>query len=197
MSRSSLFMHAGILEFLPDFLFVGMPCSWAWRRWSLNMSHISWAPLPFRALSNGTLLSRSLKGLESALLKSRVVSLLHTLLAALRILNSIISWPLQPRLPLSFTFPTSPSLLVGTKPSITPLLLGSALVFWRLKYRLKKVWFSPVGRKQEWWMNVYAISVMYSPQGWCVGQSKVTRLLFCRRNSALCYFSFRCRVIPW
>ncbi|KAK4819332.1 hypothetical protein QYF61_001165 [Mycteria americana] len=67
------------------------------------------------ALSHGTLPSRSLKRPKSALLKSKVASLLCTLLGALRILTSIISWSLQPRLPLSFTFPTSPSLVGENK----------------------------------------------------------------------------------
>ncbi|KAM9262740.1 SOSS complex subunit C isoform 1-T1 [Morus bassanus] len=33
---------------------------------------------------------------------------------------------MQPRLPLSFTFPTSPSLLVRTRSTIAPLLFGSS-----------------------------------------------------------------------
>lgn len=45
-------------------------------------------------------------------LKSRVVNLLPTLLVASEIFNSTILWSLQPKLPVSFTFPTSPSLLV-------------------------------------------------------------------------------------
>ncbi|KAK1200477.1 FSTL5 protein, partial [Pygoscelis papua] len=81
---------------------------------SQKVVQLSWAPLPSRALSHGTLPSRSLKRPESALLKARVVSLLCALLGALRILNSTISRSLQPRLPLSLTFPTSPSLLVRT-----------------------------------------------------------------------------------
>ena len=72
-----------------------MHCCWAWRRWSLNINHLSWAPLPSRALSHGTLPSRSLKRPKSALPNSRVVSLLCTLLPALRILNSTVSRSLQ------------------------------------------------------------------------------------------------------
>lgn len=50
--------------------------------------------------------------LKSALLKSRTVSLLFTFLHSLRFLNSTISGSLQPRLPLTSSFPTSPYLLV-------------------------------------------------------------------------------------
>ncbi|KAM6306894.1 erbin-like [Podargus strigoides] len=72
------------------------------------------------ASSHGTPLSRSLKRSKSALLKSRVVSLLHTLLVALRILNSTISWSLQPRIPFSFTLATSPSLFENKVQHGTP-----------------------------------------------------------------------------
>ncbi|CAN0052273.1 unnamed protein product [Bubo scandiacus] len=85
----------------------------------------------FLALCHASLPSSSLKRPKSALLNSRVASLLCTLLDVLRILNSI-SWSLQPRLPLSFTFPASPSLLVRTRSSIAPLLIGSAIT-WRRK----------------------------------------------------------------
>ena len=71
----------------------------------MNINQISWAPLPSRALSHGILPSRSLRSPKSALLKTRVASLLRTLLAALGILNSIL-WSLQPRMPLTFTFST-------------------------------------------------------------------------------------------
>ena len=63
----------------------------------MNISQLSWVPLPSRTLSHGILTSRSLKRPNSALLKSRVVRLLCTLLTALRILNSTISWSLQPK----------------------------------------------------------------------------------------------------
>lgn len=54
-----------------------------------------------------TLPSSPLKRPKSALLKSRAVSLLCILLAALRILKPTISWSLQPKLPLACTLPTS------------------------------------------------------------------------------------------
>ena len=146
-SRSSFFIHAGLLAFLPSVPFFGMHRSWAWRRWFLNINQFSWTPLPFRALCHGTILSRSLKRPKSAFLKSKVLSLLCTFLNALRILSCTISWSLQPRLPLSFTFPASPSFLVRTRSSIRPLFLHSSVTWryqrrrwsfkWRLKWRLK------------------------------------------------------------
>lgn len=49
--------------------------------------------LPSRALSHSTtLITRSLRNSKSALLKSRLLSLLCTLLVALWIMNSTISW---------------------------------------------------------------------------------------------------------
>ncbi|CAM9626289.1 unnamed protein product [Bubo scandiacus] len=68
-----------------------------------------------RALSHVTLPNRSLKRPKSALLKYRVGSLLCALLSALRILNSTISWSLQPSLflnSLNFTFLTGPCWLL-------------------------------------------------------------------------------------
>lgn len=56
-----------------------------------------------RAISHGILLRRSLNKSKPALLKSRVVIMLFVQLPPLRILNSIIPWSLQVRLPLTFT----------------------------------------------------------------------------------------------
>lgn len=51
LSGSSLFIHA---EILPDLLLIGIDCSWAWRRWCLNINQLSWATLSSRALFYGT-----------------------------------------------------------------------------------------------------------------------------------------------
>ena len=98
----------------------------------MNINQHYWATLLSRALCHGTLPSRSLRRPKYALLKSKVGSLLYTLLAVLRTLNSTISWSLHARLSLIFTFPTSPSLLVRTRSSIAPLLVGSSIT-WRRK----------------------------------------------------------------
>lgn len=84
-----LFIHAGLLAFLYDFFCLTEQL--------LNTNRLSWAFLPSRALSHCTLPRISLKMAKSVLLKFRIVSLLCDLLAALRILNSTISWLLQVR----------------------------------------------------------------------------------------------------
>jgi len=72
------------------------------------------------------------ESLKSALLRSRVESLLYTLINALRIFNSTISWSLQPRLPLGFTLPTSPSSLIRRRTSVAHLLMGSCTTWKKL-----------------------------------------------------------------
>ena len=122
----SLPIHAGLLPPLLDFLLRGMHWSWAWRKWCLNSNQLSWTPLLSRALTRGIPPSRSLKRPKLTLLKSKIMILLTALLLLCRILNSTISWSLQPRLPLTFTSSTSPSLFISTRSSITSLLVGSS-----------------------------------------------------------------------
>lgn len=43
---SSLFIHASLLAFLPDFLLIGMDGSCVWRRWYLNTKQLFLAPFP-------------------------------------------------------------------------------------------------------------------------------------------------------
>jgi len=64
----------------------------------LKINQLSRTSLLCMALSHGIFPSRSLKGLQSSLQKSRVVILLFALLLSLRILASTISWSLQSRL---------------------------------------------------------------------------------------------------
>lgn len=99
---------------------------WAWRKLCSNINQISWKPLPSRAWTHGIPPCRSLKRPNLALLKSRIVILLIDLLPPQRILNYTISCSLQPRLPPTFTPPTSPSLFVSTRFSSTLLLIGSS-----------------------------------------------------------------------
>lgn len=75
LARISLVIHAGLLSFLIHFLLCGMECSWAWRWCSLDINHVSWVPLPYRAFFYGILPSKSLKLLKSALLKSNAMIL--------------------------------------------------------------------------------------------------------------------------
>jgi len=81
---------------------------------------LSCTPRLSRALSHGTPLSRCLKRQKSALLKSSIVILLFALLRPLRNLSSTVLWSLLPRLPLTFTSLTVPSLLVSMRPSRSP-----------------------------------------------------------------------------
>lgn len=37
---------------MPQFLLIGMDCSWARRRWSFPINHLSWTPHPSRVLSH-------------------------------------------------------------------------------------------------------------------------------------------------
>lgn len=58
LARSILFIYAGLLVFLSDFLFVEAHCFWTWKRWFLNINQFPWAPLHFRAMSHSPLASR-------------------------------------------------------------------------------------------------------------------------------------------
>lgn len=52
-ARSFLLIHAGLLPRLLDFLHMGMDQSWVWRRQSLKISQISWAPPLSKMISRG------------------------------------------------------------------------------------------------------------------------------------------------
>lgn len=88
---------------------------------SLKINKLSWTPLLSEAVCHGVLLRRSMK---SALLKSRVVILLFALFCTLRILDSIISWPLQPRPPPASTSLTSSSLFASMRFSRASALIS-------------------------------------------------------------------------
>ncbi|NXU56516.1 CASPA protein, partial [Turnix velox] len=72
-------------------------------------------PLPSSTLSQGISPSNFLKRAKFACLKSRVVTLLTILFLMHEIMNSTISWSLQPRGPSTFTALTRPYLLVNLK----------------------------------------------------------------------------------
>lgn len=67
---------------------------------------------------------RSLKRIVSALLKSKVVVLVTALVPPLEILKIIITWLLQPELPLTSPSLTSSLLFVSTRSSRTSFLVG-------------------------------------------------------------------------
>jgi len=115
-----LFIHAGLLAFLPVLFFVGMHL-----KVILEYKQLFGALFPSSALPHGTLQSRFSKRPTSALLKCTAVSLLCTLLSILRILNFTISWSL---LLLTFTF----FFLVRMRTSIVPVFIDSYIT-WRRK----------------------------------------------------------------
>lgn len=92
----SLFIHARLLAFLPDFLFTEMELFWAWRKWSSNINLLSSALLPSRAFFHGILPIRSLKRPKSAFLKSRVMILLFPPLSHGHC-NQDCLWPSYPQ----------------------------------------------------------------------------------------------------
>lgn len=122
MTRIFLLIHSGLLPFLPDFLYTSVDHSWNWRRWPLNIKNISWVPLSSTALSHRIFVLCLRR--PKALLTSRVVSLIFTLLLPLRILSSTISWSLQSRMTLTFTSPVCLSFFHKYEASYKRPLLG-------------------------------------------------------------------------
>ena len=64
---------AGLLAFLPDFLFVGTHHSCVCRRWFLNINKCSWGRIPSKALSCTTLPRKYLKESQWSRLPKEVV----------------------------------------------------------------------------------------------------------------------------
>lgn len=93
------------------------------RKWCLNINHLFWTFLAFRAQAHRTLLSSSSNRTKLALLGPRAEVSLFALLLSLAILNSIISWSLQPRLPPTLKSLTRPSLLIQGLASLLSLLV--------------------------------------------------------------------------
>lgn len=91
LARSILFIHADLLAFLPDFICSETELSWEWKRWYLNVKHLSWAQLSSEALSHRTPLC-TLRRRKFSLLMLRVMSPPH----CPRILNSTISCSWNP-----------------------------------------------------------------------------------------------------
>lgn len=91
------FTHAYLFPSLSNFLLIRMHCSSVWRKWSLNISQLSWTTLPCTTWSHVILPRRSLKKLKLALLKSMSAILLVSLLPPQPVVNSTISCSLQPR----------------------------------------------------------------------------------------------------
>jgi len=69
----------------------------------------------------------SLKRTKSALLKCRAVAWLFALFPPHKIMNAIILWSLQSRLPLTFTSVTNSSLFVSNNSSRASYLVGFSI----------------------------------------------------------------------
>lgn len=99
--RSSQFSQASLLVRLLVFLSIMMNCFCARKILSLKTCYRSWLPLPLRAASHGIPPNSFLNKTKSAQLKSKVCTLLLSILIPFRILISMISWWLQPKLQLT------------------------------------------------------------------------------------------------
>lgn len=73
----SLFIHTGLLEFLPDFLFIGIRYFWGSEPWMLTSSFRTLFPFP-RFFTHESLPHRFLKRPKSAFPKFRAVTFLFT-----------------------------------------------------------------------------------------------------------------------
>lgn len=104
-----------------------MNCSRAWRKWSLNINQLPWAPFVSRAISHGALPGRSLKMPKFALQGGEPAFLLHP---PLRIWSSTISCSLWPRLPWALHSPQS---LHGCGSNKVLLIFGPCWLLYDLK----------------------------------------------------------------
>ncbi|KAK4830752.1 hypothetical protein QYF61_013241 [Mycteria americana] len=86
-SRSRL-SHASLLPSLPDFLHLGIESSCALWKASLKICQLCSATLSLRTVSQGVLLTKSLKSWKFAFLKFRVLTILLTCPISLRTVNS-------------------------------------------------------------------------------------------------------------
>ncbi|KAK4818676.1 hypothetical protein QYF61_017421 [Mycteria americana] len=88
LTSMSPLIHAGLFPSLPDFLHLGTESSCALWKASLKICQLCSAPLSLRAVSQGVLLTNSLKSWKFAFLKFRVLTILLTCAISLRTVNS-------------------------------------------------------------------------------------------------------------
>jgi len=124
--------HAGLFPSLPDFLHLGIESSCALWNTSLKTCQLCSVPLSLRTVSQGVLLTISLKSWKFALLKFRVLTMLFVIPISLSSISSTSAWSLQPRLPPILTSPTSSLALVTTRSSIASPRVG-VLITWLKK----------------------------------------------------------------
>ena len=132
LCRSSLFIHAGLLAFLSEFLFVGLLHSWPPpKKVILDYLPAFLSPSSLQAFIpwySTKQIPEQAKVCSPEVRSSELAAHLHCPKD-----NELHHFMVTAaRLPLSFTFPTSSSLLVRTRSSIEPLIAGSS-VTWRRK----------------------------------------------------------------
>ena len=116
--------HAGLLPSLPLFLHLGIKSSCTLWRASLNICQLCSAFLSLRAVSQGAILTNSLKSWNFAFPKFRILNLLFTWPFSLGTVNSTSTWSLQPRLPPCLTSLISSLALVTVRSSMASSLVG-------------------------------------------------------------------------
>ena len=129
LPRSTSFrMRSGVLcsnrpPAMPACFLVFGDSSCALRKMPLHINQITHVPLHFRATLQSILPDSFPNKPKSTLLSSRIFILLFVILTSFRVLNPVVSWPLQLRLPWSITSPASFSLFGSSKSSRMPLLV--------------------------------------------------------------------------
>jgi len=124
MTSISCLSHAGLFPSLPDFLHLGIESSCSLWNTSLKTCELCSVPLSLRTVSQGVLLTISLKSWKFALLKFRVLTMLFVILISLSSVSSTSAWSLQPRLPPILTSLMSSLALMTTRSSIASPRVG-------------------------------------------------------------------------
>ncbi|KAK4815575.1 LOW QUALITY PROTEIN: hypothetical protein QYF61_004092 [Mycteria americana] len=118
LTSMSRFSHASLFPSLPDFLHLGTESSCALWKASLKICQLCSAPLSPRTISQGVLLTNSLKSWKFAFLKFKVLTIFLTCPISLRTVNATNARSLQPRLPPALTSLMSSLALVTIRSSI-------------------------------------------------------------------------------
>lgn len=91
LTSRSRFSHASLLPSFPDFLHLGMESSCTLKKASINICQLCSAPLPIRTISQGVLLTNSLKSWNLDFPKFSILILLFACLISLWSMNSSIA----------------------------------------------------------------------------------------------------------
>lgn len=105
----------------------------------MKIKQFFWTIPLSRTVSCGLLPNRCLNMLKSAFLKSKVVMLLFASFLSFRILNSIVSRSLQPKLALTFTSMTCSSLFGSKRSNRASPLVGPSTACVRRSFLTLKI----------------------------------------------------------